>query len=164
MRYYLLLSNFSMKKIVFLAYFCINLTATAGCTMQKMDVPETSYTSDMVSTAAKQIHEDLIDLRSILDNKQSIPNMNTSYTGILTKPISLTWIGPAVPAIQAVAKLINFTVEIHGHLSKISPVIKIESVERSALSVLEDIGWQCGPSMGVVVKENEKKIYVFFEK
>ena len=155
------LFNFHVKNVALSVCGCILL---AGCAMQKTEPHDASDTQDMVTTAAKQIHEELIELRSMLDGKKKVPDTNRPYAGPLAKPVMFSWVGPAIPAIRTVAELIDFQLEVQGHLSKVSPIIRIDAKKRPALSVLEDIGWQCGPSMGVVVRESEKTIYVFFEK
>lgn len=81
--------------------------------------------------------------------------------GPLSEPVTLKWFGPALPAIQSVAQMINYTVEVKGHRSGPSPVVHLDVTQKSALAVLEDIGWQAGAGLGLVVKEDLRTLYVF---
>lgn len=147
------------------------LTATtlvqAGCAAETKSAPEQpleAATRTTLEAAAQQIQGDLMNLNTGTSSAHLQPPAVATppVMGPLAQPVTIRWAGPPLPAIQAVARMIGYSVEVRGRAGRQLPVITLEATEKQALSVLEDIGWQCGPALGLVVKEDQHTLYVFF--
>lgn len=114
-----------------------------------------------IEKAAEQIHEDLMGLTAQSNQKRASPSVEAPVMGPLAQPVTLKWAGPALPAIENVARMIGYTVDVRGSRARPMPVVSIDVTEKRAISVLEDIGWQAGPDFGLVVKEEQRMLYIF---
>lgn len=152
----------SQKTLFFLSSSVVCLLL--GCqghlnSSSRIAVEESTRTR--LEKAAEQIHSDLTELTRKNSQNQSPNITEPPASGLLNKAVTLKWTGPALPAVQSVAQMIGYALDVKGHPSKSQPVIHLNAVNKSALAVLEDIGWQAGPDFGLVVKEDRQTLYVF---
>jgi len=158
----------SMSKLVKLTACTVLVGFMPGCMAMKAKVPEQQphaelkETRDSITRAAELIHNDLQSLRKMQEKPGTpLPVPSPVATGALARPVTLQWAGPALPAVATVAEMIGYKLDAKGFVTKSQPIIYITAKDKTALSVLEDIGWQAGADMGVVVSEKDRTIYVF---
>lgn len=84
-------------------------------------------------------------------------------SGAMATQITLDWSGPLVPAVKSVAQLVGYHFEGTIGTPPPSPIlVDVSAHKKPAFAVLQNIGWQAGKSVGVIVKPSKKLIAVTY--
>lgn len=76
--------------------------------------------------------------------------------------ISINWSGPVEPLIRMIADRVSYKFRISGKKPINPMLVNIRSIDQPVFKVLEEIGWQAGEKVGVVVDENSSTIQVVY--
>lgn len=111
-----------------------------------------------IQKSAEGIHKELMKLSQIKQEKskadwEEIEVVKAPTTGPLSKLITFRWFGPIEKAVETIAGMIGYEVKVIGQKPARDKLVNIDAFNQPAFNVLEDLGWQAGEKMGVVVDQ-----------
>ncbi|MCP4020537.1 MAG: DotD/TraH family lipoprotein [Desulfobacteraceae bacterium] len=135
-----------------------------------VEPPPHERLSQLLNEHAQSIHQDLVKLTRIKQQKNkelldSIKTPETPKDQSLNKMLTLKWAGPIEPAAKVLAQEIGYKFKKSGSTPVQQVLIHINAKGKPAYEVLQDMGWQAGENIGIVVHESVKTIeLVYVEK
>jgi hypothetical protein len=161
------------KKIgsaVYLSIACLWLILSAGCAKPPQAPPAPTKTDPAIvelNMAAKSIHEDLNMLSRIRQEETGIHKDVRAYKTPpqdvdVSQPMTLNWSGPLEPAVQLVAQKVGYRFKVIGAAPAQPVLVSLTAKDKPAFEVLEDIGWQAGKQVGVVLNQELKELQVIY--
>lgn len=156
------------KRIQILIMACALFGAEMGCT-KHVRVPAPAFEDDpavkAIHESSSQIRESLLVLREKEQAYESPQVHPTPSDQQLLMPITLkAWNGPAKKALDYIGMLVGYKITTQGRPPAIEPLVSINSIQKPAHLILQDIGTQIGDSAGIQVKESTKEIVLVFTK
>lgn len=141
----------------------IGLSACATNAPVATHQPANEPTLKALSAAANNVSHQLELLNSANHSQQKAHIYPIPHSGVMAQPITLTWSGPIGPAVQSVAKLLGFKFETAG-LPPASPrIISVHAQHEPAFAVLQNIGWQAGSQVGIVVRPRRQLVMLAYQ-
>ena len=134
-----------------------------GCANVKQHTPppeivQLNKTAQQISTQIQVLRATTQATSRHNDHIYSIPQ-----SGVMATHITLNWSGPLVPAVKSVAQLVGYHFEGTIGTPPPSPIlVDVSAHKKPAFAVLQNIGWQAGKSVGVIVKPSKKLIAVTY--
>ena len=151
-----------MKNIIRLFYIftMLTLTVLTGCAQEKPVPMERDSTLKKIQKSAAGIHNELKQLNQIQikTEGQRAPILSSPTTGPLSEKVTLRWAGPITGVTEMLADMIGFKFETLGTPPARDKIVNLNAMERPAFDVLQDIGWQAGEKIGLVVDEQSRVI------
>lgn len=131
-----------LQRTVLLLCFCLVLGACA-----KKPSPPQAAPDDLVAVtlgdAAEQAHSELAMLAAL--RGQGLQPLLPPQDQALSKPVSVSWTGPANGALKEICLQIGYRYQEMGTPSAQSLDVVIRGLNRPAHELLEDIAWQIQP-------------------
>ena len=122
---------------------------------------------DDFQKSADKIHGELVKLTRVQQQKnsemlQKAKIASVPEEGPLSEPITLSWSGPIEQAVGMIAEIIGYDYETTGSRKMRDKIVSIDVIDEPIFKVLEDIGWQAGEKIGVIVNQGKKAIMVAY--
>ena len=137
-----------LQKTVFLLCCCLALGACA-----KKPNPPHAKPDDFVAVtlgdAAEQAHSELAMLAAL--RGQGLQPLLPPQDPALSKPVSVSWTGPANGAVKEICLQLGYRYQEMGTPSAQALSVVIRGLNRPAHELLEDIAWQIQPQAQVRV-------------
>jgi len=137
-----------LQKTVFLLCCCLVLGACA-----KKPNPPHAKPDDFVAVtlgdAAEQAHSELAMLAAL--RGQGLQPLLPPQDPALSKPVSVSWTGPANGAVKEICLQLGYRYQEMGTPSAQALSVVIRGLNRPAHELLEDIAWQIQPQAVVRV-------------
>jgi hypothetical protein len=116
-----------------------------------------------IKASALAIHTELIKLTRVQQQKnqdllKEIKLVEAPTEGPLSEPIALKWSGPVEKATRMIAEMIGYTFKVTGQRPSRDKIININVLNKPVFGVLEDIGWQAGEKIGILVDQEKNEI------
>ena len=144
---------------------------STGCASTALKADNSQLTPEQIvqqeiSNAAKDIQASLASLAKVEEAKawkDEIPV--TSYSipeGPLGNHLTVDWVGPVAPAVETIATLIGYTMNVTGKQPPVPAMITVHAVDVPALRILENIGWQAGQRIVITVNPQSETVQVTY--
>lgn len=152
-----------LLKMVFVSTAAI---LASGCAKPNVEI-KSDPAMMALSEAAESIHADLTLLSRIRQEESGVhervrahktPNRDSS----LSKLVTLSWSGPLEPAVQIVAEKIGFNYKVIGNGPAQPILVNLNYKDKPAFELLEDMGWQAGENVGVVLNQKVNELQVIY--
>ncbi len=144
------------------------LTAIAASLIacqNKQPINTTDIVLETIQKDTEKIKQSLNVLRQIKESNTT-PLALYSYhkptSGPLTNQISLEWAGDPEQALRQIASDIGFKVTTSGRKPINLNHVIVHSGYKTAIDMIEDIGWQAGSAMGVMVNNEQSMIHIVY--
>ena len=129
--------------------------AAGGCASSRKKV-ERDPALVILSAAAIQVHEEMMTTSSLMHVGKA-----RTYEQLLPKdydlmvPIEFKWVGPAWPALSAIAERINYRPRLQGVRPSVDPVITLATTQGATVyDLLNDLNIQIRESKGQVLVDS----------
>lgn len=125
---------------------------------QAVDVVGTSLTA-----SAHEVSESLRLLAQLeaADTPQIKPT-TAPKSGPLATKMSIVWHGPLEPLLKLVAKKIAYNFAVVGKRPAQEIIVLGNHTEATAFDIIEDLGWQAGKNVTILVDDDRKRIMVVY--
>lgn len=150
------------KKIIIGAVSVILIGSLPSCT-KKAPVPVDTGRPDPVlqkiEKNSAEIHKQLIKLsranqQKVKDTWGEVEVVKVPDSGPLSRPVTFRWSGPLSDAIETLAGMIAYDFKVVGKKPIRDRLVSIDALDQPVFSILEDLGWQAGENIGVVVDQD----------
>ncbi len=148
----------TVGKRFLLAWLTCAVVSLVGCASNKAreDVGQVEAINRL-NEAVESVSSQLTVLRAT-QQATAAPTQNTRIytapdTGTLTRAITLNWSGALVPAVRSIAQLTGYEFKVLGDPPASPPLVHVDATQTPAFEVLQDIGWQAGEGIGVIVDD-----------
>lgn len=138
----------------------------AGCASTAPPPVQQDPAMVSLAAAADSIHADLNLLAQIRQQQTGLPQRTKTHktpaTGKVALPITLKWSGPLEPAAEIVAEMAGYTFKVVGNSPANPVLVNLEAMGKPAFEVIEDMGWQAGSKVGVVLNQKIGELQVVY--
>jgi hypothetical protein len=114
-----------------------------------------------------EIHKQLVKLSKI--NQQKAKDtwgeaevVKTPKTGPLSQLVTFRWSGPLQDAVKTLADMVQYDFKVIGQKPIQERLVSIDALDKPAFNILEDLGWQAGENIGVVVDQKQRFIQIVY--
>lgn len=121
---------------------------------------------DALSMAAEKIHRNLNLLVKLRQSQVDVSRFQTprkSTDPRLMTPITLNWVGPLEPAAKILAEISGYRLTVVGRPPNQPRVVTLMAHDEPVIHVVENLGWQAGEKIGVVLNEPMRELRVVYE-
>lgn len=140
----------------------------AACSAQPQKItPQHNPVFDRINESAGHISESLNRISRMVyaESPVKATPQSRKWRGELAKPITMYWPGELVAGLKAIAHEIGYTgIAIEGRAPATPITVIVDAKNMPAGEVIEDIGWQAGREVGVVIDESSRQIKVIYKK
>lgn len=92
----------------------------------------------------------------------SPPAYRTPHKGPLAQKVTFNWAGPVVPAVRLLAKMAGYHFQTVGQAPAKPVTVSVRESEMPLFDALQDIGWEAGTHVGVVVDQTNKIVQLVY--
>lgn len=131
-----------LQKTVFLLCCCLVLGACAKKPSPPQAKPD-DFVAVTLGDAAEQAHSELAMLAAL--RGQGLQPLLPPQDPALSKPVSVSWAGPADGALKEICLQLGYRYQEMGTPSAQALSVVIRGLNRPAHELLEDIAWQIQP-------------------
>jgi len=131
-----------LQKTVFLLCCCLALGACAKKSSPPQAKPD-DFVAVTLGDAAEQAHSELAMLAAL--RGQGLQPLLPPQDPALSKPVSVSWTGPADGALKEICLQLGYRYQEMGTPSAQALSVVIRGLNRPAHEFLEDIAWQIQP-------------------
>lgn len=131
-----------LQKTVFLLCCCLVLGACAKKPGHPQAAPD-DFVAVTLGDAAEQAHSELAMLAAL--RGQGLQPLLPPQDPALSKPLSVSWTGPANGAVKEICLQLGYRYQEMGTPSAQALSVVIRGLNRPAHELLEDIAWQIQP-------------------
>jgi hypothetical protein len=157
------------KKLIIGAMSVLVLGSLSSCNT-KSPTPVTMPPDPVLQKIEKnsaEIHKQLVKLSKI--NQQKVKDtwgdvevVKTPTSGTLSQPVTFRWSGPLQDAVKTLSDMIGYDFKVVGRKPIQERLVSIDALDIPAFNILEDLGWQAGENIGVVVDQTQKTIQIAY--
>lgn len=137
------------------------LTACASVTPKPKPAPD-NPTVSALTAAANQVSQQLELLNSANHSQRKAHIYAIPHVGALSQKITLAWSGPIEPAVKSVAQLLGFHFLAEGDPPPVPRIVSVHAEHVPAFAVLQNIGWQSGAQVGIIVRPSRQLIMLAY--
>ena len=130
------------RKIVLLLCCCLMLGACGKKSTSPHTAPD-DFVAITLGDAAQQAHSELAMLARL--RGQGLQPLLPPQDPALSKPVSVSWTGPADGALKEICLQVGYRYQEMGSPSAQALSVVIRGLNRPAHELLEDIAWQIQP-------------------
>lgn len=143
-----------MRRLLTLLTCAILLTILSGCAsgINKKQQMEPNPALNVLRTAAIEVHEEMMTASTLMHDGKP-----RTYEALLPKdyalmvPVEFKWVGPAWPAVKALAESVSYKPLLQGRRPSSDPVVNVASGPDSTVyDLLSDINWQIREAKGQI--------------
>ena len=154
-----------MKQIALIALLAFVPALLGGCPVghgRELAVLEPDPVTLRLAEAADTASSALATLAMIEQARTETPDipMVAEAPEMLTRPISVSWVGPIEPITKRLADRIGYSFSRIGDVPSIPVVVNIDALQVPAIEVLRDIGLQAGSRAEIAVDAQNEMVEV----
>ncbi|MEA1938878.1 MAG: DotD/TraH family lipoprotein [Pseudomonadota bacterium] len=154
-----------MRQIALLAFLALVPALLGGCAADKgreLAVLEPDPITLRLAEAADKASAALQTLAMVEQARTEIINIPVvdEAPDELTRPVSITWVGPIEPVAKRLAERVGYGFNCIGATPTIPVVINIDALQVPVIEVLRDIGLQAGSRAELAVDAQNEMVEV----
>ncbi|MGL4208949.1 MAG: DotD/TraH family lipoprotein [Candidatus Adiutrix sp.] len=141
------------------------LFATNGCVASKK-IAGPDPAQEVLSQAVIDVHDEMMTVSLILGShkKNAHENLLPEHYSLMV-PIEFNWLGPAWPAIEALASRLDYVGRLQGRRPLNDPTITVKgTLGQTGYDLLSDINWQLASSGGSLHIDSIKRVITLVYK
>ena len=133
------------------------------------ELPSTDASLEAIKQGTERIHQELVKLAKYQQQKdyKAIARVRTYETptkGPLSKRIDLTWTGPIDKMVAKLAEEAGYEFPTPLGIPHFrETIVQVDVVGTPIFNVIEDVGWQAGDRIAVILDQDRKKISLAYK-